>query len=346
MGQGIPLTTTTDQIAVVTSAAGAVDASAFWMTITPSTGVLTASRQYTAQITTATTTVIVPNPASSTLVDVHSVFIRNASTTLSNQVTVQASGNSGTNYSTIAQQWLAPGDAYHYTAGRGWEYIPATTTIQVPGRLLKTTTVTTGTSFTTGTSTNSIRIRLVGGGGGGAGCTSVASAASAGGGGGGGSYAEKLFAAAPSTAYTIAIGAAGTANSGAAGGNGGNTTFAVGSVTVTAYGGTGGPVATAVSTVSAYPGGAGGIVSLNGDLNGAGDPGEPGVCFVVGTPTVISGNGGCSVWGQGGLSLSAVGAGNAGTGYGAGGGGAATGASTARAGGAGTAGAIIVDEYA
>jgi hypothetical protein len=216
-----------------------------------------------------------------------------------------------------------------------------------PGRYLRSTMLTSGTTYNTGADCSKIKVKLVGGGGGGGGCSSVAAAASAGGGGGSGGYAEKTFDVSPSTAYTYAIGAAGTGTSGAAGGNGGDTTFAVGATTVTAKGGSGAPLATALTTLSAYAGGAGGTVSTNGDLNGSGAPGEPGVTLIVATPIVASGNGGSSeMAGGGGKGITAVGAGNAGVGPGAGGGGAATGASTARAGGAGTAGAILVEEYA
>ena len=347
--QEIILNGTTDSVAVVTSAAGNVDVYTAYVDTATSSGIATGSpipgRNPVAQITTATTTTIVAAPGANLSRAVHGMFIRNASTTLTNQVTVEVTGNSGTNYSTLTSQYLAPGDALHWTCELGFVYVPASTTIQVPGRLLKTTTVTSGTTFTTGAATNSMRVRLMGGGGGGAGCTSVAGAASAGGGGGGGGYAEKLFAAAPNTAYTIAIGGGGAGNSGAGGSNGGNTTFTAGGVTVTANGGTGAAVATATTTLVAYAGGAGAAVSTNGDFNGVGAPGEPGVTLLVSTPIVASGSGGSSLWGDGGIGLTAVGNGNNGAGFGGGGGGAATGASTVRTGGSGAAGAIIVDEY-
>lgn len=215
-----------------------------------------------------------------------------------------------------------------------------------PGRYLRSNVLTTGTSYSTGADCSMIKVKLQGGGGGGGGCTSVASAAAAAGGGGGGGYAEKTFPVSPSTAYAYTIGAAGAGNSAAAGGNGGSTTFVVGATTVTAPGGTGGPQAVAATTLTARAGGAGGAVSTNGDVNTAGMPGEPGTVLIVATPIVASGNGGSSQFGGGGLGLVAAGAGVAGTGAGAGGGGSATGASAARAGGAGTAGQIIVEEYA
>jgi hypothetical protein len=213
------------------------------------------------------------------------------------------------------------------------------------GRFLRSTLLTTGTSFVTGVDTESIRLRMVGGGGGGSGCTSLASAACGGGGGGSAAYAEKVFDVLPNTTYTYAIGAAGTGVSGAAGNNGGNTTFTVGGVTVTAPGGGGAPIGTAATTLVARAGGAGGTVATNGDVNSTGSPGMYGVVLITATPIIASGKGADSQFGSGGLGLVAVGNGTAATGFGSGGAGSATGASTVRTGGNGTAGCIIVDEY-
>jgi hypothetical protein len=88
------------------------------------------------------------------------------------------------------------------------------------------------------------------------------------------------------------------------------------------------------------------VISTNGDVNGSGQSGGYGVCLLIATPVVASGKGGDTNFGAGGKEIVAVGAGNVAIGFGAGGGGSATGASAARAGGAGTAGCIIVDEYA
>lgn len=213
------------------------------------------------------------------------------------------------------------------------------------GRFLRSTLLTSGTTFTTGPDTETIRVRVQGGGGGGGGCTSVASAAAAGGGGGAGAYAEKTFDVLPNTNYTYAIGAAGAGVSGAAGGNGGSSTFTVGATTVTAPGGTGAPAAVSATTLKSFAGGAGATVATNGDVNQAGPPGETGTVLIVATPIVQGGAGGDSVLGAGGLGVIAVGNGNAATGFGAGGSGSATGASTVRTGGSGTAGACIVEEY-
>lgn len=216
----------------------------------------------------------------------------------------------------------------------------------VAGAFIAQTEFSAGTTFTTGPNTNKIILRMVGAGGGGSGCTSVAAAAAAGGGGGAGGYAEKEFPVTPNTAYTYAIGAAGTGASGAAGNNGGDTTFTgPGAVTVTAKGGSGAPIGTAATTLVARAGGAGGTVSTGGDVNSGGAPGDGGVTLIVATPILLSGNGGSSQFGSGGLGLVAAGNGNNGLGFGAGGGGSATGASAVRTGGNGTGGFIVVEEY-
>ena len=297
-------------------------------------------------ITTATTTTICASPGASIKRNIKDINIRNADATVSQTVTVKLTDGTTEvelfKCVLIAGETLIGNDAgvwFVYDTGGGVK------TGTGPGRWKKTTVLTSGTSFTTQPGVASIFIRLLGAGGAGGGCTSVAAAASAAGGGGGGGYAEKTFAVAPSTAYTYAIGAAGTGVSGAGGNNGGNTTFTVGGVTVTAFGGAGAVVATALTTLSAYRGGAGGAISTNGDVNSAGMPGENGVTLIVATPIVSSGNGGSSDFGGGGPGLVAVGAGAVGVGFGAGGSGAATGASAVRTGGNGTGGMIIVDEY-
>ena len=215
------------------------------------------------------------------------------------------------------------------------------------GRYLGTTVLTSGTSFTTGSLTNKIFIRVQAGGGAGGGGATAAVSASAGGGGSAGGYAEKTFTVAPSTAYTYAIGAAGAA--GAAGANdglvGGNSTFAVGATTVTAFGGLGGIGMAATTTVTSVLGGASPAISTNGDVNTGGEPGDPGIAFTG--LLANSGAGGSSIFGSGGNGRITAGTGAIGVGNGAGGsGGVVLNGSSAVAGGVGLAGIIVVDEYA
>jgi len=334
---------TTDKLQLVTSAAIAIDVTAHFVDSgTPPTP---QNPQVTA-ISTATTTDIVASPASGQR-NLQSLLARNKGAS-SDDLTVVLN-RSATTYE-LFKATLQAGETLSYLDGVGFQVRDANGAVKVAqsgsGRWLKTTVLSAGTTFTTGPETKTIFVRLLGGGGGGGGCTSVASAASAAGGGGAGSYAEKTFTVTPNTNYTYAIGALGAGASGAAGGNGGSTTFAVGATTVTAPGGTGGPVATASTALTAYAGGAGGAIATNGDLNGAGAGGDGGKTLIVATPVIGSGQGGSSPFGRGGIGITAVGAGVAAIGFGSGGGGAATGASTVRTGGNGTAGVIVVDEYA
>jgi hypothetical protein len=289
---------------------------------------------------------LIPAIPSGKVARVHNFSIRNKSTTVTTGMLI-AKWLTGPIIVEKANPVLLPKWHVEFKDGVWFVYDDKVAVLTGPtaGRFLRSTLLTTGTTFTTGADSESIRIRLVGGGGGGGGCTSVASAAAAGGGGGSGAYAEKVFDVLPNTGYAYAIGAAGTGVSGAAGNNGGSSTFAVGGTTVTAPGGGGAPVATAATTLTARAGGAGAAVATSGDVNSTGSPGIYGVTLIVATPIVASGKGADSQFGSGGLGLVAVGNGNPGTGFGAGGGGSATGASTVRTGGSGTAGCILVEEY-
>jgi hypothetical protein len=339
------LDTTTALIQIINDAAGALDVCASYVDFTTPT-TFTADGQNTL-ITTAATTTVVGSPGGSTIRrNVTGLNIRNSHATVANTVTVKQTD--GTTAVELFKCVLQAGEIVLMNEAGVWFVYDTGGGVKTgtgPGRWRKTTVLTSGTTFTTQPGVASIFVRLLGGGGGGGGCTSVASSACGAGGGGGGGYAEKTFAVAPSTAYTYAIGAAGTGVSGAAGNNGGNTTFTVGGVTVTAFGGTGAPIGTATTTLVARAGGAGGVISTNGDVNSAGSPGEYGVVLITATPIVASGNGGNSDFGGGGLGLVAVGNGNNAVGFGAGGGGSATGASAVRTGGNGAGGMIIVDEY-
>lgn len=202
-----------------------------------------------------------------------------------------------------------------------------------------------GTTHTTGTGTTLIEVELVGGGGGGGACDGIVSTVTCCSGGGAGGYGKKLFVVTPNTAYTFALGAAGAG--GIAGNNpgtaGGDTTFTVGSVTVTAKGGGGGLGSLGAATTLVQRGGAGGVAGTGGDINAAGMPGE--VCIRQGTVFVIGTCGGSTLWGKGGIAITAAAVGSAAIGNGAGGGGATSANATNRAGGAGTIGMVLVTEY-
>lgn len=210
------------------------------------------------------------------------------------------------------------------------------------GVLIGRQTLTAGTTYTPTTGTKKILIRMWGGGGGGGGCSALAGCA--GGGGGSGGYAEYYLAGVTGT-YTYAIGGSGVGNSGAAGSAGGNTTFNTGVTTITAFGGGGGAFTAGSAAIKFMLGGAGGVISTNGHVNGGGVPGDNGMTSTVNT-VVMSGGGGATALGGAGRSRNTTGVGNAAiANTGSGGGGAAATVGTANAGGAGAAGVIIITEF-
>lgn len=222
-----------------------------------------------------------------------------------------------------------------------------TVALDLGGQLIRAPQVlTSGTSYTTPADCTRIVVHAWGGGGGGGGCTSAAASCAAGGGGASGGYAMKTYTVTPSTGYTYAIGGAGTGgvNTGGTGLSGGDSTFTDGVTLITAKGG-GGGLGMAATTAGLSEGGFT-PVSTNGDLNGSGGVGTPGICItgLIGT----SGGGGSSALGGGGRPRgAATGAGVAATGLTGGGGGALVeNNSGAVAGGDGTAGVIVIYEYA
>src|SRR6187455_3551665 len=69
------------------------------------------------------------------------------------------------------------------------------------------------TTYTVPTGTRAILVQAIGGGGAGGGVGTAATNSGAAGGGGGGAYSEKWITAPKLTAYTVAVGAGGTAGS-------------------------------------------------------------------------------------------------------------------------------------
>lgn len=189
-------------------------------------------------------------------------------------------------------------------------------------------------------------IECLGGGGGGGGAAGTAGGIFSGCGGGSGVRAIKYFvtAATIGASQTVTIGAAGTAGSAGAnaGGAGGNTS--VGAICI-ANGGTGG----GGGSTGTGPAGSSGATVGTGDIVAPGSCCLPGVYSNgVITPAQTGGAGGNSVYGAGGNPTLSLGSstGAAGLGFGSGGGGglAANTASTF-AGGAGTAGLVIITEF-
>lgn len=221
----------------------------------------------------------------------------------------------------------------------------AKSTFGLAGRLIATTVLAGSGTFTPALSCRSFTTEMLGGGGGGGGSDTAAVSAAVGGGGASGARAWKTWTVDRTKVYSYVVGGGGAA--GAAGANdgasGSDTTFDDGTTTVNAKGGFGGGGGVA-GTVAGSTLGGDGKLATSGDLNGAGAPGGAGLRFtgLIG----ISGQGASSPSGGGGLARNAQSAGAAGAGFGAGGSGGCTlNGGAAQAGGAGTAGTIVVQEY-
>lgn len=192
-------------------------------------------------------------------------------------------------------------------------------------------------------------VRMCGGGGGG-GTNAGPGNVSVGGGGASGAWIEFHvgFAGSLLTGGAFTNGAAGTAGASTptAGGVGGNSTLVIAGVTATAKGGNGGgagtngaaPQLTVGGTVQTGSGLSAGSIDYTG-----GTQGGSGIAWSNSSSLQQGGGGGSSPYGVGGIG-NTLGAGNAATGNCAGGSSGASDNSSA-AGGAGTIGIIIVDEY-
>lgn len=204
--------------------------------------------------------------------------------------------------------------------------------IEPPKRTVHTSSTT--HTFTAGCTAAFVQVWGAGGGGraiDGTGATRSAP------GGGAGEYTEKLISNPPSSS-TITIG-----SGGATGNSGGNSSYADGTNTVTANGGTSGATVTSAALTTPSAGGTGGG---GGDLSIPGGPGEA----TFATALNRSGDGGLPPLGVGSPGqgqLNSTTAGQLGAaGYGAGGAGANSGGSAgARSGGTGAPGLVIITEY-
>ena len=343
----IILDSTTEKIQVITGSAGDIEVQASSADVTTGPTVTVAGAAL-ASITTATTTDVVAAPAASTQRKLKYLGIFNNHASVSNAITVQETD--GTNIVTLFKGTLAPAECMIYVdGGDGWKIYDATGAIKVvataPGRLLKRSILTSGTTVALLAGTNAVIARLRAGGGGGGGGSSVAVSAAVGGGGSQGGYAEILKSGAlGGVTLTYGIGGAGAAgaNTGGTGGTGGNTTITILGTLVTANGGIGGVGQVGNTTVLQTLGGAPPAISTNGDMNSSGEPGS--WSHRLSGTAGISGNGGGS---GGGVSKSAQGAGNNAVGNdGAGGGGCCVlNGGAAAVGGTGAVGSIILEEY-
>lgn len=243
-------------------------------------------------------------------------------------------GATGTGYGTSGQVLTSAGNA-----PPTWE-TPSGAYIGNRGEVFTST----GT-FTVPTGVTAAKVTVIGGGGNGGAATGTGSAS--GGGGGGGVAVEYVTGLTPGGTVTVTVGGvAGTSSFGAF------------------CSATGGATAAAVTTTAAGAGGAGGA-GTGGSLNISGSAGSAGVFHTSGCVTSKFGGcgggsagnaaispsayGGYGVIGQGfisgagGANAVSDAAGGAASGYGNGGGGAFASSATDRAGGAGTAGIVIVE---
>jgi hypothetical protein len=192
-----------------------------------------------------------------------------------------------------------------------------------------------------------IRVRLVGGGGGGGGAaTTGGSQASQGSGGGGGAYVEKFITDVAGLSSSESINRGSGGPGGSAGANAGTAGGSSTAFSLTAAGGGGGAGGPAQGIGFIDAGGAGGTAS-GGDLNINGGPGEPQIVYIL--TNAQSREGGAShLSPKTRPTVAANGlTGIAGVLHGGGGGGGANGQNqaTARAGGSGANGIVIVDCY-
>jgi hypothetical protein len=194
-----------------------------------------------------------------------------------------------------------------------------------------------------------IRVKCQGAGGGGGGAaTTGGTQVALGGAGSGGVYAESLITdiAGLSASVTVTVGAAGSAGAAGSnnGGSGGTTSF--GSTIVSANGGNAG--AGGVAFANYFQPGAGSPTTGTGDLVIPG--GATSAAVAVGNVSAAAGRPGDSFLGAGGFANSTAdgSGGSAGLGYGGGGSGGINtqNQGTARAGGAGAAGIVIVELFA
>lgn len=218
----------------------------------------------------------------------------------------------------------------------GW--LPA-----IPGRLTSFQLLTAGTTYTPTAGTTSILVEVYGAGGGGGGVPKTAAQSAAAGGGASGGYARRWYSTIGAS-YTYAIGAGGAG--GAAGNNPGATGSATSFDAVSVPGGLGGNSMATTAGSAVSRGGSPGAVPTGGDINADGAPGHPGLVVVGSTGVAFSGTGGSSPFGGGGPGANVERAGsNAAASSGGGSGGMCTG-TTARAGGNGGPGIILVWEFA
>ena len=115
------LASTSDQVSVITSAAGAIHVHVSWVDYNTSTFIAAPGRTNTAPIATATTTTVLAAPAASTVRNIKFLSIQNTSATVTNVITVNLTD--GTNNLQLASVSLNPYDSLEYSDASGWTYV-------------------------------------------------------------------------------------------------------------------------------------------------------------------------------------------------------------------------------
>jgi len=195
-----------------------------------------------------------------------------------------------------------------------------------------------------------VEVQAGGGGGGGAQNTPASTDASGGGGGGAGGYCKRALGAHyMGSSYAIVVGGGGGGGYSTGGGaSGGDSSVTGTNLTMTAAGGTGGSGGSsgggqAVSNGGTGGGASGGSYSIAGQDGGIG--GRMSFSGVSAARPLMSCHGGSSGLGRGGMCQYTNANGNGGGGYGSGGGGANNnGSQSARTGGSGRQGLVLITE--
>ena len=117
------LTSTTDKLQLLTSAAGSIDVAAFYIDRDQSTGSVGAANRKLTTISTATTTDIVAAPGATTTRNIKQLHVRNKHATISCDVTVLFDANA-TGYG-LHKVTLRPGEALEYVEGVGFYVLAA-----------------------------------------------------------------------------------------------------------------------------------------------------------------------------------------------------------------------------
>ena len=152
------LTSTTDLLQVITSAASTIDVHASWVDTNTGTGAISPGRTNTV-IGTATTTTVVASPAASVQRNAKSIYIYNNHATVACDVTVQHTD--GTTIAQLYKTTLNPGGMAQFTDQQGWGS-PA-----LPSALPTVTTFSSGSgTYTTPAGALWLEVTCVGGGAG------------------------------------------------------------------------------------------------------------------------------------------------------------------------------------